>query len=268
MAYLRAILRIPLLMLAVLVLLPPLWGGRALSAIGNKRAGSKVSRFAITRWARWSCAILGVRITLEGPIPTPPFFLVANHLSYMDILILHATVRGHFLSKSEIGSWPIAGHLARWAGTLFIDRKNRRDVSRSIPELQEAMCAGEGVILFPEGTSTAGSTVDPFHPSLLQAPLAMEMGTHVASLHYATPNGAEPAHMSVCWWGDMPFGSHFLKLLTLRSIDAHIQFHGDTFHGDDRKSLAQNTRAGVLEMFRPSAPESFVQPSEDPAQVP
>ena len=268
MAYLRALLRIPLLMLAVLVLLPPLWGGRALSAMGKKRVGSKVSRFAITRWARWSCAILGVRITHEGPIPSPPFFLVANHLSYMDILILHATVRGHFLSKSEIGSWPIAGRLAKWAGTLFIDRSKRRDVSRSLPELQEALRGGEGVILFPEGTSTAGSTVDPFHPSLLQAPLTLEMGTHVASLHYTTSSDANPAHMHVCWWGDMPFGSHFLKLLTLPSIDAHIRFHTDTFHGEDRKALAQSARNGVLEMFRPSAPESFVYPTADAPQRP
>ncbi|MCP4518394.1 MAG: 1-acyl-sn-glycerol-3-phosphate acyltransferase, partial [Delftia sp.] len=192
-------------MLAVGVLLLPLWTGRAMTVMGM-RAGSKVSRFAITRWARWSCAILRVRVRHDGPIPEPPFFLVANHLSYMDILILHATVRGHFLSKSEIGSWPIAGRLAKWAGTLFIDRSKRRDVSRSLPELQDALRGGDGVILFPEGTSTAGSTVHNFHPSLLQAPLTLEMGTHVASLHYRTCNEAKPAHMHVCWWGDMPFG--------------------------------------------------------------
>jgi 1-acyl-sn-glycerol-3-phosphate acyltransferase len=267
MAYLRALLRIPLLALATLVLLPPLWIGRALSSLGCKSAGSKTSRFAITRWARWSCAILGVRITREGPIPAPPFFLVANHLSYLDILILHATVRGHFLSKSEIGSWPVAGRLAKWAGTLFINREKRRDVSRAIPELQAAMRDGEGVILFPEGTSTAGSTVHPFHPSLLQAPLDLEIGTHVASLFYATRAPSEPAHMSVCWWGDMPFGAHFLKLLTLRSIDAHIRFHGETFHGSDRKELAQAARAGVLEMFQPSAPDSFAPDPSEPTRV-
>ncbi|MBL4771696.1 MAG: 1-acyl-sn-glycerol-3-phosphate acyltransferase [Planctomycetes bacterium] len=267
MAYLRAIYRIPLLMLATGMPLPFLWTGRAMSAVGFGTQGSKVSRFAITRWARWSCRILGVRIETAGPIPKPPFFLVANHLSYLDIVILHATVRGHFLSKSEIGSWPIMGSLAKWAGTLFIDRKNRRDVSRAIPELQAAMRGGEGVILFPEGTSTAGTTVDPFHPSLLQAPLAMQMGTHVASLHYATPAGSEPAHMSVCWWGDMPFGSHFLKMLTLRSIDAKIHFHEQIFHGEDRKALAQSARDGVLELFQPSAPESFVYPDVKPAQV-
>ncbi|MCP5021934.1 MAG: 1-acyl-sn-glycerol-3-phosphate acyltransferase [bacterium] len=266
MALLRALIRIPLLMLVVGILLLPLWLGRGMTILGI-RFGSKVSRFAIIRWARWSCAIMGVRVRRDGPIPEPPFFLVSNHLSYMDILILHATVRGHFLSKSEIGSWPIMGSLAKLAGTLFIDRKNRRDVSRSIPELQEAMRSGEGVILFPEGTSTAGIGVDAFHPSLLQAPLALDMRTHVASLHYSTPPRCEPAHISVCWWGDMSFGTHFLKLLTLRSIDANIRFHTDTFHGHDRKALAQTTRAGVLEMFQPSAPDSFVLPSIEPTET-
>ncbi|MCA9002672.1 MAG: 1-acyl-sn-glycerol-3-phosphate acyltransferase, partial [Planctomycetes bacterium] len=238
-------------------LLPLLWIGRAIALLGGKSMGNRLARFAITRWAKLCCAVLGVRIERSGPIPEPPFFLVANHLSYLDILVLHATVRGNFLSKSEIGSWPIAGWLAKWAGTLFIDRSNRKDVSRAIPEMQAVLHSGEGVILFPEGTSTAGKQVENFHPSLMQTPIDIGMHTHVASLAYTTHAPSPPAYWSVCWWGDMPFASHLLKLLTLKRIDAAVRFHERTFQGADRKELANRARAGVIEIFEPSAPASL-----------
>ncbi|MEZ5975262.1 MAG: lysophospholipid acyltransferase family protein [Planctomycetota bacterium] len=259
---LRLSLRLPLLGLTTTLPLPLLVTGRLLGGLGARRLGAAASHAAIGAWARGSLAVMGVRVSRSGAAPAPPFFLVANHLSYLDIVVLHAACRARFLSKAEIASWPVAGFLARLAGTLFIDRERRRDVSRAIPELQAAISAGDGVIVFPEGTSSAGKDVLPFHASLLQAPLQLGLSSHWARLAYRTPDGSQPAWWSVCWWGDMPFGSHFLKLLTLPSIEAELHFGPEPITAPDRKALAQELRSAIQTGFRATAPAAF-----DPASL-
>ncbi|HPF13168.1 MAG: 1-acyl-sn-glycerol-3-phosphate acyltransferase [Planctomycetes bacterium] len=262
---LRAAIRIPLLALATLIPLPIMFVGRAVGFLGARRVSSKICHFAIRGWARSCLAIMGVDLRVAGEAPAPPFFLVSNHLSYLDIVVLHATCRARFLSKLEIAHWPVAGWLARLAGTLFIDRTQRRDVARAIPELRDALAAGDGVIIFPEGTSSAGSLVLPFHASLLQVPISLDMPTHWASLAYKTPEGSQPAFWSVCWWGDMPFASHFLKLLTLPRIQADLDFGAPPVEAGDRKALAAALHGAVTSRFRPSAPPHVAEsPAHDP----
>ena len=250
----RQVLRAPCLGLAVALPLPWLLLGRGLSAVGARRVGAATSHHAIRIWAQTSLWILGVRVTRSGSAPQAPFFLVSNHLSYLDILVLHAHTRARFLSKLEISKWPVAGWLARLAGTLFIDREKRRDVSRVIPEMHAVLEAGDGVIIFPEGTSSPGERLLPFHPSLLQVPVSMDMATHWASLAYSVPPGSLPAFWSVCWWGDMPFGSHFLKLMALPRIEARLSFGTPAVRASDRKALAQSLHRSMEAALVPTAP--------------
>ncbi len=262
----RVFLRTPLIGIATLIPLPLLLCGRGFAFLGLRGPGSALSHLAIKGWARACLRIIGVRLNQVGQPPQPPFFLVANHLSYLDIMVLHARCRGRFLSKAEIAKWPVAGPLARLAGTLFIDRERRRDVSRAIPEMRAVLEAGDGVILFPEGTSSPGSEVLPFHASLLAVPASMEMPTSYASLAYATPEGAQPAFLSVCWWGDMPFGSHFLKLLSLPSIACDLRFGHSALTGTDRKTLALDLHAAIRKQFQPTAPKGPIDPTPPNAQ--
>lgn len=252
--WVRGLWRAPALGLITVGLLPLLLLGRALTACGAKRRGSDASHAAIRTWARGCLLILNVRVERSGEAPEPPFFLVHNHLSYLDILVLHAHVRGRFLSKLEISGWPIAGWLARLAGTLFIDRDKRRDVSRVIPEMQAVLAAGDGVMIFPEGTSSPGERILPFHPSLLQVPTSLSMPTHWGTLAYRVPAGSQPAFWSVCWWGDMPFGSHFLKLMALPRIDVALRFGSPPVRADDRKTLAARLHERMVSHFEPTAP--------------
>lgn len=253
LGYLRATLRLLLLPLVLAPTVVVMVTGVALRRVWPA-AGWPMFRWAIRTWARGTLVVLGVRVQVEGQAPAPPFFLVSNHLSYLDIPVLHAQLSGHFLSKAEIASWPLAGWLARVAGTLFVDRTRRRDLARVIPEVETLLQAGNGVVIFPEGTSSPGAEVLPFKPSLFEVPLRTGVGVSQAALQYQVPQGQPPVAEVVCWWGDMPFVSHFLKLLTLPGIDARVSFGSKSLVDDDRKRLSDRARDAVLQQFQPSSP--------------
>jgi 1-acyl-sn-glycerol-3-phosphate acyltransferase len=220
--------------------------------LGLRRTGTRPWRASLQHlWARLVAATLRMRISVEGRPPTSPFFLVSNHLGYIDIVLLAARLRCVFVAKSEVASWPVLGLMCRSAGTLFIDRTSKRDIPRVMSRIDDAMRAGMGVIVFPEGTSSAGADVLPFRPSLLQPAAGSATPVSYAAITYRTPPGSPPAHRSVCWWGDAGFAGHLLGLLRLPSFDARIVFGAEPVRSDDRKNLAVRLRDAVRAAFDP-----------------
>src|SRR6185369_10489209 len=118
-------------------------------------------------WARLILWLLAVRVEASGAPPRPPFLLVANHLSYLDVLVLASRLPSVFVSKAEVRRWPLLGPICTALGTIYIDRGQRRDIPRVMAEIEAALDSGLGVVFFPEGTSSKGETVAPFKPSLL-----------------------------------------------------------------------------------------------------
>lgn len=219
--------------------------------LASPRASAAAQYFWIQSWARLCSRVLGLHVRVSGTPPRPPFFLVSNHLSYVDVLVYHSLVRGCFLAKAEVARWPVMGIMARGGNTLFIDRERRRDLTRVLDEVQAVLDGGGGVIVFPEGTSTMGAEVAPFKPSIFEIALRTGIPVSTASVTYATPEAARPAHLSVCWWGDMGFLSHLLRLLTLPRIDAVVAFGATALTGGDRKSLARRAQGAVAASFTP-----------------
>jgi 1-acyl-sn-glycerol-3-phosphate acyltransferase len=203
-------------------------------------------------WSRACIRILGGSLRVEGTPPEAPFFLVSNHLSYVDIVALAAVLDGFFVAKLEIRQWPLFGLLSRTVGTLFIDRELRRDVVRVNRLIEQVLDSGYGVMLFPEGTSTQGCEVAPFYSALLDYPARRAMPVHVASLVYRTPPGEVPAHLSIAWWGDVQFLPHARRLLGIRSFEATLRFSPRTVSAPDRKELAEEARRAVIEIFEPT----------------
>jgi 1-acyl-sn-glycerol-3-phosphate acyltransferase len=210
------------------------------------------AHFAITRaWARGLARVSGMRVEISGRPPRPPFFLVCNHQSYVDIVVLWTELRGLFLAKSEIARWPVLGLLARSTGTLFIDRRRKSDLARVLPLLERALAAGYGVIVFPEGTSSAGDDVLPFKPSMFEVAARGGLPVYCAALAYATPPGSPSARSAVCWWGDMTFWAHLWNFLALPACRARLSFSAQPLSSDDRKELARRAWAAVDAEFRP-----------------
>lgn len=138
----------------------------------------KGRRAVVCVWSRMLMALCGVRVCSTGePRLEGAVMWVANHVSWVDIFVLNSVRTTSFVAKSDIRRWPVIGLLVAWAGTLFIDRSHRHAVREAGRQMQACFDAGDAVGLFPEGTSTDGSDVRPFHSGLFSA--ALESGVPV-----------------------------------------------------------------------------------------
>lgn len=202
-------------------------------------------------WARIFVSNSRMTVEVLGTPPKPPFFLVSNHLSYTDIPAIRAVLKGIFVAKGEIGGWFAAGKIVRDMGAIYINRSNRRDIPRAGLDIQKAMERGEGVIIFPEGTSSKGDEVLPFKSSFLEFAARSSVPVHYASISYRTPSGEPPPSYSVCWWDDVTFLAHLWRFFKLSRVDAIITFGETPLQGADRKELAHDLWEKVSSKFIP-----------------
>lgn len=219
----------------------------------SKSAARRLHEVVVRSWGRGCTRLLGVRVQRDGELPVAPYFLVCNHLSYLDIVVLMAHAPATFVAKSEVSRWPFLGRLARGANTIFVDRSRRGDVVRVNTEIAEILRDGGGIFVFPEGTSSPGAEVLPFRSSLLDPAVKIGHPVSFASLAYDTPDGWPTASESVCWWGDMTFPGHFYGLLRLPRIEATLRFGEGRLEADERHELARLLHAAVSAQFVPSS---------------
>lgn len=258
-SYLRSGWRFGLFLgVAVLALLHAGW------LAGTERKLPPTTRRA--RWLRrWSACVrtlIGVEVELRGRAPDGGM-LVCNHVSYLDMLALTAATEMVFLSKAEVRHWPIFGQIARASGALFVNRERRADVADLGPEF--VAIVGEGVVLamFPEGTSTGGDHVLPFHSSLF-APAAQHGWPVVpAWIGYEVADGS--VEDEVAYWRDMTFLPHFLNLLGKRRVRAVVHF-GEPLCNSDRKALARELHQAVIKLGTPSH-QTGLQPEPCPIEA-
>ena len=209
-------------------------------------------QMAFYLWTASFNRISHMTIKAIGTPPKPPFFLVCNHLSYTDMGALRAVAKGIFVAKAEIDSWFLAGRICRDMGMIFINRTNRRDIPRAGEEIIERLDAGEGVIVFPEGTSTKGEEVLPFNSSFLEFAARSGVPVSYASITYTTPDGEPPPSMSATWWDDISFFDHLWRLFKIKGYTAIISFGAEAIVNSDRKLLAAKLRDNVAKMFVPA----------------
>lgn len=205
-----------------------------------------------TRWARAVGRLLGLRWRVEGRPPEPPFLMVTNHVSYTDIFPLMAVTGAQFVAKSEVGSWPLIGRLARSGGTVLIDRGTKRDLLRVGSEIERRLADGGGVIVFPEGTTGRGDALLPFKSSLLEVAVRGGAPVWYGTIGYRYPDGSPPGD-AVVWWGDAELMPHLSQLLRVPRLEAVLTFGPKPLVAADRKLLAERLHAAMSEIFLRSA---------------
>ncbi|MEW6072179.1 MAG: lysophospholipid acyltransferase family protein, partial [Planctomycetota bacterium] len=219
------------------------------------RCGARVQR----GWARALLPLLGVRVEEAGPRPAVRALVVANHLSYLDILVLASRVSCRFVAKSEIAGWRIVGPLARTVGTLFLHQARRRDLTRVGAEMEATLAAGVAAAIFPEGGASRGLRVEEFHSSLFAPAADRALPCWTAGLSYRTPGAPYGEAWTVCWWGGMDLWRHLWRLLALPGIRARVRWCEVPAGGGDRKALARAARAVLAAGFTP-IPQTPVPP--------
>jgi 1-acyl-sn-glycerol-3-phosphate acyltransferase len=206
-------------------------------------------RVLMRRWCKLGCAALGVRVTVRGTLPKDAQYLVANHLGYIDILVLGAQANAAFVSRADVEHWPVIGWLAKQFDTVFLERSKKRDLPTVNAGLKERLERGEIIVMFPEGTSSSGEGLLPFRSPLLGPPAEHGSAVAAACIRYATGTG-DPAPMNcVAWWGDMDFAAHASAMLSVTRIDATIDFAPTARRDSDRKQLAATLQQDVQALF-------------------
>ena len=211
------------------------------------RCGRRVTARQRAEWMHFSgelvLAVIGIRYRVEGAAPAGVSMMVANHLSYLDIVIFSAALPCSFVAKQEIAMWPAFGRLARLGGTIFVDRGSRLSAFETTHVIAERLEDRVPVLVFPEGTSTDGLEVQRFHAPLLEAAIQSGSAITPASISYQPgTNGLSERHM--CWYGDDLFLPHLKRVLGMDNFSAVIRFGEPEVHFD-RKVASWRTHDAV-----------------------
>lgn len=179
----------------------------------------------VGRWASQLLRHANVRPVLRGRPPTvrgQGALIVANHVSWLDIHLVHSLLPARFVSKAEVRGWPVIGWMAEAAGTLFLERSRKSDAARMNTVMAGHLKDGDCLALFPEGTTTDGSHLRPFYPSLFQP--AVESGAMVwpALIRYLKPDGS-PC-VAAAYYDDISLGDSLRRIAGEPEIVAEITF--------------------------------------------
>ncbi|MCD0452155.1 1-acyl-sn-glycerol-3-phosphate acyltransferase [Actinocorallia sp. API 0066] len=222
-----------------------------------------VSPARLTPMTRSLLAALGVRAELEGPGFSVPgevgTLIVANHVSWLDVLAVLSVEPVTMLAKREVGDWPVIGRIAHEAGTAFIDRDGLRSLPGTVAELTALLRAGQSVMAFPEGT-TRCSTPGPLRRAVFQA--ALDAGAPVRPVTLAYRQDGRPSTVAA-YVGVDSFGVSLGRVLTASSLTVHLRVHPPLHPSaaDTRRTLAARATA-VLEGVAQPAPASVPSPQE------
>ena len=199
-------------------------------------------------WVQQTCKAImagaGIRYQVDGLPPTHGL-VVANHLSYLDVLILSAAMPCFFVAKMEIGGWPIFGKAARVGGTIFIDRSSLASALTVAEQIGERLKRPIPVLLFPEGTSTDGAQVLRFHSRLIDPATSAKAPITAAAIRYVVEDGTPEREL--CWYGDALFITHLFKALSTPGFTAKVRF-GQPRVYPDRRTAADATHAEITAM--------------------
>ncbi len=199
------------------------------------RLSEKTRIEVLHRWSRRTLPRMAIRVEVAGP-PAVAGLIASNHLSYLDILVYSAIAPCAFVAKREVRAWPAVGWIATLAGTIYVDRSRRSETHTIQPEIQSALTHGLRLFLFPEGTSSDGSRVLPFHSSLFQPAVDLQVPVSAANIEYFIPDGVAAAE--ACYFGTMKLFPHLLNLLGKHSVVAKVNFSSNSFFFTDRKQAS------------------------------
>ena len=217
----------------------------------------QVRRAELVRaWSVRVLAILDVDLVVKGHVPDASargVLFVSNHISWLDIYLLQAVRPVRFVSKAEVRSWPLIGWLAEKTGTIFVERTRRHDTARTNKAVIDALNQGDCVALFPEGTTSNGTLLRPFHSSLLQPAVATEALLWPVTIRYVQPDGA--ANLAPAYVDDISFADSLQRVLSEPGLVAEITYLEPLrAQGRSRRELVALAESAISSALNLAAP--------------
>jgi len=221
---------------------------------GSSREG------AAQRWHRRLLAILRVRLRVEGMPLREPHLTAANHVSWLDIPVLGTIEPTRFVSKSEVRSWPIAGWLASAGGTFFL-RRGKGGTGPLLDRLVSHLQRDGSVVVFPEGTTTDGSEVLPFHARLFAAAVQADRPVQPVTIQYGLSEDGDNIAPFV---GDDFLAGHILRLLRNPGLEARVVYGPPLRPTVSRDELAREAECFVRAALQPAPKPRMPEPAAIP----
>ncbi len=223
------IVNLSFLVLAILLAPVPLIFGR----IRHR----KLAIFFTRIWSQWNAVVLGIKVKLKnGDLieKGQNYFIIGNHLSYLDVILIGCKKAGLFVGKKEVRYWPLLGQLAWLAGTIFVDRSKKGPTADRpyIGQIAKYLRQDLTILVFPEGTSSNGENVLPFKKTIFSSPILAETPILPVTIRYVSVNkepfGPDNRDL-VTWHSDMTFVDHFWGVLNLRGFEVEIVINPPIF---------------------------------------
>jgi 1-acyl-sn-glycerol-3-phosphate acyltransferase len=198
-------------------------------------------------WAKRHLELIGIRHELVGQFDDRPVMIVANHVSWLDIMAIFAACpRARFVSKADVKAWPVLGWLIASVGTLFIERERKRDALRVVHHVAQALAEGQTIAVFPEGTTSDGHGVTPFHANLLQAAIAVGADIQPVMLRY--PDHAKPVSASVAWVGADTLAASMWRIACADGLRVRVVvLPTQSANGADRRTLSDAVHRAIAD---------------------
>jgi 1-acyl-sn-glycerol-3-phosphate acyltransferase len=200
-------------------------------------------------WSATMLRRLGITLRVVGqPALAGPVLLVSNHISWLDITSLHAARFCRFVSKADVKQWPVIGALASGVGTLFIERESRRDAMRVVHHMAERLSGGDVLAVFPEGTTSDGLSLLPFHANLIQSAIAANAAVQPIGLRFEDIASGQTS-LAPCYINDDTLLGSCWRTLCTPGIAVVITFGElQTAQGRDRRTWAAELRDEVMRL--------------------
>ena len=224
--------------------------------VWGKWRRTRVGVFVMTLYCRYGLWILGVKVNLINFKPVPNALYVCNHLSYLDVLVIASHIPSCFVTSVEVKETPFLGQLCVMAGCLFVERRNKLNILVEIRELTEALNRGFSITIFPEATSTDGSSVLRFRKPLYFSAVEAKRPVVPMCLNYRTIAG-QPVSVKnrddICWYGSMDFASHLWRLIGARVVTVDLVFSDvlDSAQFTEVPELVSASQRAVESVFVP-----------------
>lgn len=205
----------------------------------------------VQAWAMQLLRIWDIDLEVRGkPVVTGPALLVSNHISWLDILVIHATRHCRFVSKSELRDWPLLGTLATGAGTLYIERAQRKDAMRMVKDMAQSLRNGEVLAVFPEGTTGDGIGILPFHANLIQSAIEGQAPVQPLALQFIDTQN-QSISMAARYVDDDTLLSSIWSTLNASGLKAVVNFGSPQLsQGRSRRDWANDLREQVMLLKR------------------